>query len=47
MPKAQAVKIADSAKFFVKSDGSSVLARKGSLKPKQILGIQDYMALQA
>lgn len=34
-----------SAKFFVKSDGSSVLARKGSLKPKQISGIQEYIKL--
>ena len=34
-----------SAKFFVKADGSSVVARKGSLRPKQISGVQDYIKL--
>ena len=34
-----------SAKFFVKQDGSTVVARKGTLKPKQITGIQDYIKI--
>ena len=28
-----------------KADGSSVVARKGSLRPKQISGVQDYIKL--
>lgn len=34
-----------SAKFFVKADGTTVVARKGKLKPKQIAGIRDYISL--
>jgi len=34
-----------SAKFFVQADGSTVVARKGRLKPKQISGIQAYIKL--
>ena len=34
-----------SAKFFVKADGSSVVARKGSFKQKQISGIQEFIRL--
>ena len=34
-----------SAKFFVRADGSTVVARKGSLKPRQISGIQEFIRL--
>ncbi len=34
-----------SAKFFVKQDGSTIVARKGGLKPKQISGIRDYIKI--
>jgi len=34
-----------SAKFFVRADGSTVVARKGRLKHKQISGIQAYIKL--
>ena len=34
-----------SAKFFVKSGGATVVVRKGSLKAKQISGIQKYIKL--
>lgn len=34
-----------SAKFFVKSDGSTEVVRKGKLKAKQIAGIQAYIKL--
>jgi len=34
-----------SAKFFVKADGSTMVARKGRLKTRQIAGIQEYVKL--
>jgi len=34
-----------SAKFFVRADGSTVVARKGRLNPRQIAGIQEYVKL--
>lgn len=34
-----------SAKFFVKSDGSTVVAHKGTLKSGQITGIRKYIRL--
>jgi len=34
-----------SAKFFVKADGATVVARKGRLNQRQIAGIQEYIKL--
>ena len=34
-----------SAKFFVRADGSTVVARKGNLNPRKISGIQEFIKL--